>query len=99
MVQEVMKKQEQATWLADSILETNRTAPAADYKQARGLIDQHLTALDLMESDAARLLATYGVHLPRPAPMPKLKMPPRLRRRRRRPGLRGKPSQRRRLAH
>ena len=68
MLQEVTKKQDQAVWLSDSVLENEQNGAAEDFKQARIAAEAHLQALEVMERDAGKLYYDYGVEVPKGDP-------------------------------
>ncbi len=62
--QEVKKKYDQATWLADSVYDVACNAAGAEFKKIKDLADEQTKSLDEMEQKAAKLLETYSAKLP-----------------------------------
>ena len=68
MVQDVMKNQDQAIWLADSVLENEQNGAAVDFKKAKETIEQHRKEIESWDVKGRQLLADYAVTVPDPTP-------------------------------
>jgi energy-coupling factor transporter ATP-binding protein EcfA2 len=65
---EVIKKIEQAVWLAESVLENEQNGAAVEHKQAKALVETHRADLEKLEKAAAVQLAAYSTVVPEPEP-------------------------------